>query len=76
MQQYDDFEYCKKVLQSGLELIKHNYSNDKTKRVKVWFSDDLSIMYYKTLQPGVIQCLIGATKSIIIDSTLGHFYGA
>ena len=46
---YDDFDYCREVMTKGIEAIKFNYSNNRQKRVKIWFSKDLSTLYYRNL---------------------------
>lgn len=64
----------------GIEAIKHNYSNQKTKTVKLWLSGGGSDgkamqLHYRTLQPGALKC-VQRTQVIDLNSILGFVYGA
>ena len=67
-------------MSEGIVAIKHNYTNDKTKKVKLYMtfggSNGNSMkLHYQTLQPGAIECVKGA-QVIDLDNILGFVIGA
>ena len=72
---YDDWDICKSRLQSGIEAIKHNYSNSETQTVRIWFSKDMQTLHYRSLEPKGFGCFTN-TRSIRLKTIAGHVYGA
>ena len=44
---YDNYDVCEKALLNGIEVIKHNYSNNEHRRVRVRLSEDRQSLRYK-----------------------------
>ena len=72
---YDNFEVCKNEMISGIDALKHNYSNNQIKTVRIWFSKDLKTMYYRSYEPGMLTCF-DRTRSINLKTLPGYLYGA
>ena len=66
---------CKRELIKGIEAVKHNFSNKKIKKVRIWLSEDMKTLHYRSLEPNAFACF-KRTRSVKLRNLFGFLYGA
>ena len=73
---YESFESCVEVLIKGIDVIKHNYSNNLHKRITLKISSDRNTLYYKPIDPqSKILAFFRGDRNLSFDNIKGFIYG-
>ena len=48
LKDFDDYNACIKLLQSGIEAIKYDYTSGKPTPTRLWLSKDLNTLYHRS----------------------------
>ena len=74
---YDTYAVCEQALLRGIEVIKHNYSNDESKRVKLRLSrDKKSLCYADTDEGRSLFSRLRGERVVKFSSMRGFLFGA
>ena len=56
---WNNYEFCLGQLKAGIEAIKHNFSNENHKAVRLWVSKDAQSICYRDVNASsaILDCL-------------------
>ena len=74
----DDFNFCFERLKKGIEVVKHNYSNENCKVVNLRISNDMKTLYYEAidLNPNFFKKVFKVKSKMKLSNMFGVVYGA
>ena len=72
---YNDFEKCKRLLRFGIVGYKYNYKNNKSRKIMIQLSADLTKIVYQDMKENGNWQVFSGTSTLKLAKFTGLIYG-